>query len=158
MPTSATNYFDTVFAFDGSSTYTNITLEMQSPAGTSATILADTNDILYLGDASRFDMAIFDIDTAGSLGALIWEYYNGSTWVVFTPLSASHYTDPDDSPDTMFDFSKDGAETFPVGRLSDWATVAVNSATKYWVRCTSTTSVSTAPSLRSIRKRPLASY
>ena len=73
MPTSATNYFDTVFAFDGSSTYTNITLEMQSPAGTSATILADTNDILYLGDASRFDMAIFDIDTAGSLGALIWE-------------------------------------------------------------------------------------
>ena len=158
MPTSATDqYFDKVFHYNGSS-YTDITLEMQSPAGTSATILADTNDVLYLGDASRFDMAIFDIDTAGSLGALIWEYYNGSTWVVFTPLSASHYTDPDDSPDTMFDFSKDGAETFPVGRLSDWATVAVNSATKYWVRCTSTTSVSTAPSLRSIRKRPLASY
>ena len=86
MPTSATNYFDTVFAFDGSSTYTNITLEMQSPAGTSATILADTNDVLYLGDASRFDMAIFDVDTAGSLGALIWEYYNGSTWATFTPL------------------------------------------------------------------------
>ena len=158
MPSTATNYFDTVFAFDGSSTYTNITLEMQSPAGTSATILADTNDILYLGDASRFDLAIFDVDTAGSLGALIWEYYNGSTWVVFTPLSASYYTDPDDSPDTAYDFSKDGAEQFPAGRMSDWATVAVNSATKYWVRCTSTTSVSAAPSLRSIRKRGLAAY
>ena len=159
MPTSATNqYFDKVFAFDGSSTYTDITLEMQSPAGTSSTVFADTNDILYLGDASRFDMAIFDIDTAGSLGALIWEYYNGSTWAVFTPLSASYYTDPDDSPDTMYDFSKDGAEQFPTGRISDWATVAVNSVTKYWVRCTSTTSVSTAPSLRSIRKRPLAAY
>ena len=159
MPTSATDqYFDKVFAFDGSSTYTDITLEMQSPAGTSSTVFADTNDILYLGDASRFDMAIFDIDTAGSLGALIWEYYNGSTWVVFTPLSATYYTDPDDSPDTAYDFSKDGAEQFPTGRLSDWATVAVNSATKYWVRCTSTTSVSTAPSLRSIRKRSLAAY
>jgi len=158
MPTSATNYFDTVFAFDGSSTYSNITLEMQSPAGTSATILADTNDVLYLGDANRFDMAIFDVDTAGSLGALIWEYYNGSTWAVFTPLSATYYTDPDDNPDTMYNFSKDGAEQFPAGRMSDWATVAVNSATKYWVRCTSTTSVSSAPSLRSIRKRPLAAY
>jgi len=158
MPTSANQYFDTVFAFDGSSTYSNITLEMQSPAGTSATILADTNDVLYLGDANRFDMAIFDVDTAGSLGALIWEYYNGSTWATFTPLSATYYTDPDDSPDTAYDFSKDGAETFPVGRLSDWATVAVNSATKYWIRCTSTTSVSSAPSLRSIRKRPLAAY
>jgi hypothetical protein len=158
MPTSANQYFDTVFAFDGSSTYSNITLEMQSPAGTSATILADTNDVLYLGDANRFDMAIFDVDTAGSLGALIWEYYNGSTWAVFTPLSATYYTDPDDNPDTMYNFSKDGAEQFPAGRMSDWATVAVNSATKYWVRCTSTTSVSSAPSLRSIRKRPLAAY
>jgi hypothetical protein len=158
MPTSANQYFDTVFAFDGSSTYSNITLEMQSPAGTSATILADTNDVLYLGDANRFDMAIFDVDTAGSLGALIWEYYNGSTWATFTPLSATYYTDPDDNPDTMYNFSKDGAEQFPAGRMSDWATVAVNSATKYWVRCTSTTSVSSAPSLRSIRKRPLAAY
>ena len=87
MPTSATDqYFDKVFTYDGSSTYTDITLEMQSPAGTSATVLADTNDILYLGDTDRFDMAIFDVDTAGSLGALIWEYYNGSTWAVFTPL------------------------------------------------------------------------
>ena len=158
MPTSANQYFDTVFAFDGSSTYSNITLEMQSPAGTSATILADTNDVLYLGDANRFDMAIFDVDTAGSLGALIWEYYNGSTWATFTPLSATYYTDPDDSPDTAYDFSKDGAEQFPAGRMSDWATTAVNSVTKYWVRCTSTTSVSSAPSLRSIRKRPLAAY
>jgi len=159
MPTSATDqYFSKVFAFDGSSTYTDITLEMQSPAGTSSTVLADTNDILYLGDTDRFDMALFDVDTAGSLGALIWEYYNGSTWVVFTPLSATYYTDPDDSPDTPYDFSKDGPEQFPAGRMSDWATVAVNSVTNYWVRCTSTTSVSTAPSLRSIRKRPLASY
>ena len=158
MPTSANQYFDAVFAFDGSSTYSNITLEMQSPSGTSATILADTNDVLYLGDANRFDMAIFDVDTAGSLGALIWEYYNGSTWATFTPLSATYYTDPDDSPDTAYDFSKDGAEQFPAGRMSDWATTAVNSVTKYWVRCTSTTSVSSAPSLRSIRKRPLAAY
>jgi len=159
MPTSATDqYFSKVFAFDGSSTYTDITLEMQSPAGTSSTVLADTNDILYLGDTDRFDMAIFDIDTAGSLGALTWEFSNGSNWTAFTPLSATYYTDPDDSPDTAYAFSKDGAEQFPTGRMSDWATLTVNSVNIYWIRCTSAASVSTAPSIRSIRKRALAAY
>ena len=158
MPTSAADqYFDKVFHYDGSS-YTDITLEMQSPAGTSATILSDTNDVLYLGSNNRFDMAFFDVATAGSLGALTWEFSNGSNWTAFTPLSATYYTDPDDTPDTMFDFSKDGAETFPTGRMSDWATLTVNSVNIHWIRCTSAASVAAAPTLRSIRKRPLASY
>ena len=158
MPTSATDqYFDTVFHYDGSS-YSDITLEMQSPAGTSATILSDTNDVLYLGDDNRFDMAIFDIDTAGSLGALTWTYYNGAAWTTFTPLSSSYYTDPDDSPDTAYDFSRDGAEQFPTGRLSDWTAETINGALKYWIRVTSASSVSSAPSIRGIKKRALAAY
>tara|TARA_R110002020_G_scaffold226021_6_gene436407 strand:- start:340 stop:1473 length:1134 start_codon:yes stop_codon:yes gene_type:complete len=158
MPTSATDqYFDTVFNWDGSSTYTDVTLEAQSPAGTSFTLLNTSAYYIYIGDADRFDMAIFDVDTAGSLGALTWQYYNGSAWTTFTPLSSSYYTDPDDSPDTAYDFSRDGAELFPVGRLSDWATVAINSATKYWIRCTAA-SVSSAPSIRGIKKRALAAY
>jgi len=158
MPTSATDqYFDKVFHYNGSA-YSDITLEMQSHGGTSSTILSDTNDVLYLGDDNRFDMAIFDIDTAGSLGALSWTYYNGSTWPTFTPLSATYHVDPDDSADTAYDFTEDGAEQFPIGRLSDWATETINGATKYWIRVTSASSVSTAPSIRSIRKRPLASY
>ena len=132
---------------------------MQSPAGTSSTVLADTNDILYLGDTDRFDMAIFDVDTAGSLGALTWEYSSGTpAWTEFTPLSATYHTDPDDSPDTAYNFSKDGAEQFPVGRLSDWATETVSSSDIYWIRCTSAASVSAAPTIRSIRKRALAAY
>jgi hypothetical protein len=161
MPTSATNYFDTIFNWDGVGTssgdYTDVTLEAQSPAGTSFTLLNSAAHYIYLGDAARFDMAIFDVDTAGSLGALTWQYYNGSAWTTFIPLSATFHTDPDDSPDTAYDFSTDGAEQFPVGRLSDWATVAINSATKYWIRCT-TASVSAAPTVKSIRKRALASY
>ena len=86
MPTSATDqYFDKVFHYNGSA-YSDITLEMQSHGGTSSTILSDTNDVLYLGDDNRFDMAIFDIDTAGSLGALTWTYYNGDSCSTFTPL------------------------------------------------------------------------
>ena len=158
MPTSATDqYFDKVFHYNGSA-YSDITLEMQSHGGTSSTILSDTNDVLYLGDDNRFDMAIFDIDTAGSLGALTWTYYNGAAWTTFTPLSSSYYTDPDDSPDTAYDFSRDGAEQFPTGRLSDWTAETINGALKYWIRVTSASSVSSAPSIRGIKKRALAAY
>ena len=45
MPTTSGQYLDLIYAFDGSSTYTDITQEMRSPAGTSSTVLADTNDV-----------------------------------------------------------------------------------------------------------------
>jgi|TARA_R110000796_G_C14561820_1_gene434926 hypothetical protein len=161
MPTSANQYFDTVLNWDGVGTtsgdYTDVTLEAQSSAGTAFTLFNTSAYYTYLGDANRFDMAIFDVASNGSLGALTWEYYNGSAWTAFTPLSGTYYTDPDDNPDIAYDFSRDGAEQFPVGRLSDWATVAINSTTKYWIRVT-TASVDSAPTIRSIRKRALAAY
>ena len=77
MPTVAGAEFTKVFTFDGSS-YTDITLEMQSPAGTSTAVLAASSHYLYLGHDYKFDLAVFDVDTAGSLGALTWQFYNGS--------------------------------------------------------------------------------
>ena len=78
MPSSASLIFDKIFNFDGSSTYTDLTLEAQSPAGTAFTIFNTAAYYLYLGHSEKFDMAIFDVDTAGSLGDLTWQYYNGS--------------------------------------------------------------------------------
>ena len=154
--------FDTIFNWDGvgtaSSDYTDVTLEAQSPAGTSFTILNSTTHWLYLGNAEQFDMAIFDVDTAGSLGALTWQYYNGSAWTTFIPASARYANDPDDDEGAQYAFDKNGAEIFPSNLLSDWDTVAINSATKYWVRVNSGTSVTTAPTIKRIQMRPLAVY
>ena len=76
MPTSANQYFDTVLNWDGVGTsgsdYTDVTLEAQSSGGTSFSLFNSSAYYTYLGDASRFDMAIFDIDGAGSLGTLTW--------------------------------------------------------------------------------------
>ena len=107
MASSASLFFDTIFLFDGSSTYTNVTLEAQSPAGTSFNIMADTNDVLYLGHSEKFDMAIFDVDTAGSYGTLTWQYYNGSAWTTFTPASGRYNRDPDEDEGLQFNFTKD---------------------------------------------------
>jgi len=156
MATTAGAVFDKVFTYNGSS-YTDVTLEAQSPAGTSFSILGASSHYLYVGNDSKFDMAIFDVDTAGSLGALTWQYYNGSAWTEFIPASARYQLDPDDDEGGQYDFSEDGAEIFPANLLSDWATDAINSETKYWVRV-STASVTTAPTIKRVQMRPYAAY
>ena len=156
MATTAGAVFDKVFTHNGSS-YTDVTLEAQSPAGTSFSILGASSHYLYLGNDTKFDMAIFDVDTAGSLGALTWQYYNGSAWTEFVPASGRYELDPDDNEGGQYDFSKDGAEIFPSNLLSDWATDAINGETKYYVRV-STASVTTAPTIKRIQMRPYAAY
>ena len=156
MATTAGAVFDKVFTYNGSS-YTDVTLEAQSPAGTSFSILGASSHYLYLGNDAKFDMAIFDVDTAGSLGALTWQYYNGTAWTEFIPASGRYEIDPDDDEGGQYDFSKDGVEIFPPNLLSDWATDAINSETKYWVRV-STASVTTAPTIKRIQMRPYAAY
>ena len=47
---------------------------------------------------------------------------------------------------------------FPLNRLDNWSTQGVNSSTLYWVRISSPTSVSTAPTIKRIQMRPLAAY
>ena len=156
MATTAGAEFNKVFTHNGSS-YTDVTLEAQSPAGTSFTILGASSHYLYIGNDSKFDMAVFDVDTAGSLGALTWQYYNGSAWTEFIPASGRYEIDPDDDEGGQYAFDKDGAEIFPSNLLSDWATDAINSETKYWVRV-STASVTTAPTIKRIQMRPYAAY
>ena len=113
MATSAGAEFTKIFTFDGSS-YTDVTLEAQSPAGTAFSILGASNHWLYLGHDSKFDMAMFDVATAGNLGALSWYYYNGSAWIQFVPASARYELDSDDNEGSQYAFDKDGAEILQI--------------------------------------------
>ena len=149
--------FNKVFTYNGSA-YTDVTLEAQTPAGTAFAILGGTSHFLYLGHTERFDMAVFDIDIAGSLGALTWEYSNGSNFTEFVPASGRYAIDPDDSEGAQYDFSVDGAEMFSMNRMNDWATLTVNSANIYWIRVSSAVSVSTAPTIKRIQNRPFNTY
>jgi len=161
MPSSASLVFDKIFDWDGTGTtsgdYTDITLEAQSPAGTAFTLFSTTAHYLYLGHSEKFDMAIFDVGIAGSLGTLTWEYYNGA-WIPFVPASGRYPIDPDDEEGKQYDFTEDGIEEFPSNILSDWTTTTINSITnKYWVRVTTAT-VNTAPTIKRIQMRPINMY
>jgi len=153
MATSAGQSFATVYDFDGSSTYVDYTKEARTRSGTSFTIFSATSKYLYLGNDEKFDMAFFDVDVAGDLGALTWEYSNGTNWTEFTP--AYDRIDVDGEP---YGFDKDGAEIFLDNIMSSWATLTVNSVNIYWVRVRSAASVTTSPTIKSIEMRPRASY
>jgi len=157
MPSSASLFFDAVFAYDGSSFGNNQSLEMQSPAGTPLAVLTNSNHYLYLGHAEKFDMAIFDMDSPGSLVTLTWEYTNGAGgWTTFVPASARYRVDPDGEEGLQFNFDADGIEEFPSNILSDWSTLTVNSVNIYWVRVTAASG--TGPTLKRIQMRPINAY
>ena len=148
-----TPWFSGVWRFTGSA-YEDNTLAAQRSSGAASPSLSDTNDFLYLGSESRFDLAAFTLDINGTIGTPKWEYYNGSAWKEFVPVHE-------------YDFTTSGAEEF--GRLADWAAVAFsNSAphsatppdttSRFWVRVSSPTSVTTAPTISQIHMRPYAAY
>jgi len=162
MPVSTGLEFTKIFSWDGGGLtaphYTDVTLEAQSPRGTSFTVLNSITHYLYLGHDEKFDMAVFDVDIAGSLGELTWDYYNGSTWTQFIPSSARMTHDPDVSDiGQPYAFDVDGVEIFPMNLLSDWAKVVVNTSNKYWIRVIAA-SVATAPTIKRIQMRPLNAY
>jgi len=149
--------FTKIYTYNGSS-YTDVTLEAQTPAGTAFSVLGGTNHFLYLGHAKKFDMALFDLDTEGVIGVPKWEYTNDSGgWTEFIPSSGSFAIDPDDNEGVQWAFDEDGAETFPQNRLDGWSTLTVNTSNVYWVRA-STTSVTTVPTVKRVQMRPLAAY
>ena len=155
--------FTNILNWDGvgtaSSDYTDVTLEAQSPGGTAFTILNSAAHYLYLGHDEKFDMAVFDVQTGGSMGALTWEYYNGSAWTEFIPGSGRYELDPDDNAGTQYDFNVDGAELFPINVLKTWTKVAINSSTKYWVRVTAATVGGyIAPTIKRIQMRQYTAY
>ena len=157
MPLYTGLEFTKIFAYDGT-TYNDVTLEAQSPGGTSFTIFHNATSYLYLGHDEKFDMAVFDVDLAASIGALTWEFFNGSAWIAFVPASGRLAHDPD-APDfgVPYGFTKDGAEMFPENLLSTWDTTTISGSLKYWVRVKAA-SVSSAGTLKRIQMRPVNAY
>lgn len=153
MSTTASQSLKTVYDFDGSSTYVDRTKEARTRSGTSFTIFSATSKYLYLGHDEKFDMVLFDVDTAGDLGALTWEFSNGSNWTEFAPSYDRISVDGE-----PYGFDKDGAEIFLENIVSDWATLTVNSVNIYWIRVRSAASVTTSPTIKSIEVRPRAAY
>lgn len=93
------------------------------------------NDAYYLGADGIFGGVLLNIGTSGVGSAITWEYYNGSSWTALTV-----------SDETVGFTSATGNRLIVFTPPSDWATVAVNGVTAYWIRARcSTASYTTQP-------------
>lgn len=117
-----------VFYYSGS-TWSNIqysTLPPYSLLGTGGAV----GRTVYFGSKTTdpnvpggpFSSLVFDIVQEARSLTIAWEYWNGSTW---TTLTTTDNTDQ---------FRKLGVNNVTWAIPSNWATVAVNSITGYWVR------------------------
>jgi hypothetical protein len=85
----ASGYFDHLFVYDGatfSSEYGGVAGDLSVDGGAYQTVLSDTGDFLYVGDAATFGKITVSLrQYAVGMTAKI-EYWNGSAW---TTLSAT---------------------------------------------------------------------
>jgi hypothetical protein len=121
--------FDTVYVYDGA-TYNDNTTEAGTEAGTEFDLMAETDEFLYVGEASTFTGIKFEFKDRGANYTLVAEYWNGSAWI---DLDSSGLTYSDNTSN----FESDGLISFSAP--GDWATTTVNGVSKYWVRISTTT-------------------
>ena len=132
--TPSAGLFEKVFVYDDSAVtkYEDKT----SPAGDSAAgdifhsessaMLDAVDDCLYLGKQEKFFCAAILLSVIGAGGQVVWEYFDGSLWKSFVPLSGAYHFN---SADTLVYLWSDG-ESLP----ADWQVGTVNGCQAYWVR------------------------
>ena len=142
---SGSKAFDKVFCFDQSATnqFSDKTTEASDSTAadvfhpTSAGLVKDLNDALYLGMDSKFNLVSLILSTAGITGEVVWQYWNGSSWNSFTPNSGAYHLTS--SPKTVVLWQD--LDSVP----QDWQQNSVNNVTKFWLRLLVTTAYTTAP-------------
>lgn len=132
---SSADYIDAVRVFDASAgTYASESTDAADEDTNDVTITDpfDTGDIIYFGQDARFGLLLIDIGTQGAgdnvAAETVWEYYNGSTWASLTTVV-------DDSAKLT---ATAGNRILSFAIPSDWASVAVDSVSKFWIRLRST--------------------
>jgi len=95
------------------------------------------NDAFYVGHDERFYNITIDVGTAKTgTYTIVWEYWDGAAYSALTDLT-----------DGTNGFTTTGPNTVTYSIPDDWATVAVNSVTRYWIRAriSAFTSTGTVP-------------
>lgn len=132
-------FLDQVMVYDGAA-HTDHTTEADSLDGTPFDTLIDGGDALYLGKATKFKEIYLDFAVAGSYGAVVWEYWNGSAWTALSGLAGAAAA-----------LAADGKVNWTLP--SDWATKVINSSEPlYWLKVTATTPWTTPATVNEIRQ------
>lgn len=138
-------FFDKVFVYDDSA-QTKFEDKTQEASNiqeadiyhsSSNALIENTGDCLYIGIEEKFFCVAIVLSTVGSGGIVVWEYYNGDSWVSFSPQSGDY----DFDQNIKLVFLWNDLESVPEG----WQSNTVNSEYMFWVRARVTNDFTTAP-------------
>ena len=103
----------------------------------SSAIFDSIGDCAYFGKKDKFFCAALVLSNAGVGGVVVWEYYDGSSWQLFTPESGVYNFDVNDKLVYLWQDS----DSTP----NDWQIAKINSYDAYWIRVRVTTGFSANP-------------
>ncbi len=120
--------FDNVSLFDGA--YTDHTAEASTEGATPFLLNSAPEHFLYVGLRETFTGIQFRLNVKGVNYGLKFDYFDGLAWVQLTETvhNLTDYTSG---------WAYDGLVTFVTP--SNWAQTAINGATQYWIRISTTT-------------------
>jgi hypothetical protein len=142
---TARQFLDHVF-LDDDGTFLDHSAAMDDGAASAIPINAVTvEDTLYVGKVNgQFAEVEWDLDTAGSYAAPLWQYWDGTGWVTLTTGGVD-------------DFTGTGLQVMTLTVPGDWAKTAVNGVTAYWIRF-STGAVTTTAILDNAGRQTIAEH
>ena len=113
---------------DDGGVQTDEAAEANSAAANDMTLLPAVpvvNDAYYFGANGPFNQLTVNIGTQGDgTWTIVWEYYNGSAWVALAGVTDG----------TLAFEAAVGNRDVDFTRPADWARVAVNGVTAFWIR------------------------
>ena len=146
-------YLDACWKYDSapSPTYTSYT--KYAKVGTDFSMILESGDYFYFGHCNKMELLMFILTTAGSYGALTWEFSSNGSWVTIVP-------------EENCDFTISGPERFV--RVPNWTPMcfsgtAPHTATppdtsyRYWLRVSAASQV-TAAVIHQIECNPICRY
>ncbi|MFC1476003.1 hypothetical protein ACFLQW_03275 [Candidatus Zixiibacteriota bacterium] len=83
-------------------------------------------DGIYLGMENRFCRVAVILSTLGAGGSVAWSYWNGTSWVTFTPASGAYHFDSSPACVRLWD----DIQSTPAG----WQKLMKSTQFKFWVR------------------------
>ena len=100
-------------------------------------LISAVDDALNVGSEEPIARLSINLSTAGSGGAVVWEYYSDSGWNAFTPESGAYHFDQLTQRLRLW---QDTASV-PI----DWQKCAIESRSHFWLRARVTTAFTTPP-------------
>lgn len=134
-------------------TWVDRTAEAVSPSGSAFNAFpgSGVNNCFYVGCSIDFP-AIYVVNTTAitlGTGAIVWEYWNGASWVQFNVLATTLLGTREQYAQKVFERTN-GNEAIRFGELPGWNVKSLNGSTRYWVRCRIATAITGPPVIEQI--------